>query len=340
MKAPERVVIFHPAAIGDSMLATPVARTLRKNFPDTKITYWSHGSLENILLDFCPAVDNFETYQKDAGLISHIKHLTSLAPDLFVDLSNSTRGRILGLLATIKGARVCSYRKQKTSPEKTIHAVDNFIESIKDITVDRPDNYFPSIFPDSKTLAAVEEKIGSTAGSTILGIVPGVGMLRPHRGWSLENWLSVLNHFESQKNMQCILIGGPEEASAGEYLEQKLDTDSRESNKVKNLCGRLDLKETAAALKLCKVVVSGDTGPAHIACAVGTPVIGLYGPTLLERSGPYGNDHLALTATDSCRCLAEKCCRFKKPTEPGRCMDQILPLSVIERIESILNQAT
>ncbi|HMP54742.1 MAG TPA: hypothetical protein PKD05_24545, partial [Candidatus Melainabacteria bacterium] len=71
MKAPERVVIFHPAAIGDSMLATPVARTLRKNFPDTKITYWSHGSLEKILLDFCPAVDNFENYQKDAGLISH-----------------------------------------------------------------------------------------------------------------------------------------------------------------------------------------------------------------------------------------------------------------------------
>ncbi|MBI1272243.1 hypothetical protein GC174_17585 [bacterium] len=337
MKAPERVVIFHPAAIGDSMLATPVARTLRKNFPDTKITYWSHGSLEKILLDFCPAVDNFETYQKDAGLISHMKNLSSLAPDLFVDLSNSTRGKILGLFATIKGARVCSYRKQRASGEKTLHAVDNFVESIKDIVVDRPDNYFPSIFPDSKTLAAVEEKIGRTAGSTILGIVPGVGQLRPHRGWSLDNWLSVLNHFQSQKNIHCILIGGPEEAPAGEYLEKNLNSNPK---KLTNLCGKLDLKETAAALKHCQVVVSCDTGPAHIACTVGTPVIGLYGPTLLERSGPYGNNLLALTTTASCQCLTEKCCRFKKTTEPGLCMDQILPDSVIKRIESILPKTT
>ena len=327
MNSPGHIVIFHPAAIGDSMLATPVATTLRKNFPDTKITSWSHESLESILLDFCPAIDKFQAYNKKASLISLIRTLRALKPDLFVDLSNSTRGKIMGFCS---GAKALTYRKQKNDNDSTLHAVDNFIATIQEICVDRPDNYFPTLHLDEARIDGLKKYALAYGTRTYIGIVPGVGNLRPHRGWPLKNWLKLINHFAPMTNIECILIGGPEEKEIGEKLKAEAP------GAVVDLCGKISLEDTAAVLKICSLVISCDTGPAHIARAVGTQVVGLYGPTLVARSGPYGNEHLCLSSTANCSCLTAKVCTFKQSRSAGKCMELIEARDVIDKVESIL----
>lgn len=329
MKPPEHTVVFHPAAIGDSMLATPITSVLKKNFPDTNITYWTHSSLEKILLDFCPNIDNFQAYEKREGLLSLINTLYSLKPDLFVDLSNSLRGKILGALS---GCKSSTYKKQKPGTIPVLHAVDNYIETVRDYCVDVPDIYFPTLFPAQETIDSLKS-FGFERGGhpdCFIGLVPGVGKFRPHRSWQYESWVKLVSHFKKIDEIAAILFGGSEEIELGEKLIKECGPHDI------NLCGKLSLPQTAAALSQCSVVITGDTGPAHIASAVGTPVIGLYGPTLVTRSGPYGYEHLCISATDNCDCQNAKHCTLLDENASGDCMNTIEVDNVIEKIGEVI----
>jgi len=318
MKAPEHIVIFHPAAIGDAVLATPVATLLKRNFPDTAITYWSHSSLEPLIAGRCQAIDRFAEFDKKP-VIALIGQLRGLAPDLFVDLSNSLKGRLL-CLAT--GCRAVSYRKEAGK-----RAADNFVDTIRPLIKNCDLPWFPTlVIPEG---SAFEDPNHFSPRDTVIGLVPGVGNKRPHRAWPPDHWLVLIRGL-SRQNRQLLLLGGPEEAALGEEIE------SKSAGKARNLCGRLDIERTAGLLARCDLVVAGDTGPAHIAVAVGTPVLGLYGPTLVERSGPTGYEHLALSRSSQCACLEAKYCLKAEKTGPGACMSLIQPAEVIEIVEQML----
>lgn len=163
----------------------------------------------------------------------------------------------------------------------------------------------------------------------MIGIVPGVGKVRPHRAWLYEGWQYLIHHILEWNSHLPVLIGGPDEVE----LCRRLNEDS--NNACLNVSGVLSLPETAAVLKACEVVISGDTGPAHLAVAVGTRVIGLYGPTFPERSGPYGCLDLVLDQSENCQCLALKQCTFANPGEPGRCMQRIMLPEVLEKLRMV-----
>src|ERR1700676_4497212 len=99
------IVIFHPAAIGDAVLASPVAKTLKANFPGAKITYWSHPSLRQLLLGLCPSIDDFVDFSQDKGFFDLVKTIRQLKPDLFVDLSNSNKSKWLTVFTSAKVVR-------------------------------------------------------------------------------------------------------------------------------------------------------------------------------------------------------------------------------------------
>lgn len=129
------------------------------------------------------------------------------------------------------------------------------------------------------------------------------------------------------------LIGGTDELELCQRLELE------KSDKYLNLIGKLSLSETSAVLKSCRVLVSGDTGPAHMAVAVGTPVIGLYGPTNPRRSGPYGCENLILDQSNRCRCKGLKFCTFVNKDEAGECMSRIMLSEVIEKLTQVIGNS-
>lgn len=329
MQEPSNILIFHPAAIGDAVLATPVASTLKFNFPGAKITYWSHASLRPLLLSLCPHIDEFLDFDKSLGFFQLRKILQETKPDLFVDLSNSTRGSFLPLFTKLQ---VLRYEKNPDTGRDQQHAVGNYLETIKPICPHIPDKLFPTIFPD----AIAEELVPSLVQSQkleyrpMVGIVPGVGKMRPHRAWIFDGWVYLLRHILSLGTHQPVLIGGAEDFEIAQKINAEVE------NRCLNLCGQLKLDETAAILKCCDVVVSGDTGPAHIAVAVGVPVIGLYGPTFPSRSGPYGYFDLVLDQSASCQCPGAKYCQMAGPEGPGECMGRIMLPEVIERLNGVL----
>lgn len=328
MKALEHIVIFHPAAIGDAMLATPVAAILKRNFRSARITYWSHGSLKAVIKDMCPAVDDFVDYRRGQNIFALSGQLKSLGSDLFVDLSNSAKGKLMPFFS---GTRAMHYKKRPDRVKPIQHATDNFVATIATLTGQVPEKLFPTVFPPADLIAQVRNEYFRDIDQTkqLIAIVPGVGKIRPNRAWTVEGINGLLQTVLDRGSYIPLLVGGPDESEVGDRLA------GRWSGRVLNLCGKLNLAETAAILKECRVVVSGDTGPAHIAVAVGTPVVGLYGPTAVERSGPFGNNHLAIDKQEDCRCQYEKECRFTSPGTAGECMGRITVGDVIEKVDSI-----
>jgi ADP-heptose:LPS heptosyltransferase len=320
------IVIFHPAAIGDAMLATPVAKTLKQNFPGAKITYWSHSSLKQLLFGLCPSIDDFVEFSKDDSIFDLAKTFRRLKPDLFVDLSNSGKSKLLTFLSS---ARVLRYVKEPYSPDPTMHAVDNFLDTIAPVCHEMPETHFPTIFPEALVAEALPRVIPDHS-LPLIGIVPGVGRARPHRSWLVDGWLYLLKSIIRKGTHLPILIGGEEEVDLCAQIEQEV------GKGLVNLAGKLTLPETAALLKSCTVVISGDTGPAHIAVAVGTPVIGLYGPTLPKRSGPYGFADLTIDQSSACQCHGHKVCQVSGRELPGECMERIMLAEIIQKLAMVI----
>lgn len=330
MNSPNHIVVFHPAAIGDSMLATPVAMILKRNFQNAHISYWAHGSLRTVIKDMCPAVDDFVDYKRGQNIFNLSTQLKNLKADLFVDLSNALKGRIMPLFS---GTKAVHYKKRPDGIKPIWHAADNFVDTIRGITTDIPSDLFPTVFPDENLLVEVKRKYIQTNSKDrekpLIAIVPGVGKIRPNRSWTPDGFGDLIDVLLDRNSHLPVLIGGPDETDLGTHLELP------RRDKLINLCGKLNLAETAALLKQCQVVVSGDTGPAHISVAVGTPVIGLYGPTAFERSGPYGCTRLAINKQESCRCQYEKQCRFTAPGSAGECMSRITTCDIIEKLDHL-----
>ncbi|HNA74325.1 MAG TPA: glycosyltransferase family 9 protein, partial [Candidatus Obscuribacter sp.] len=280
----------------------------------------------------CPAIDEFIEFDKELGFFQQRKVFKGAKPDLFIDLSNSTRGIFLSLLGGCKS--FCYQKKPDNGPDQQ-HAVGNFLETIQPICKDIPDSLFPTIFPDAIAEVLVPQLLETYKFELrpMIGIVPGVGAQRPHRSWILDGWIYLVRHILSLGTHQPVLIGGADDFETA----QKINEES--GDRCLNFCGQLKLDETAAILKCCDIVISGDTGPAHIAVAVGRPVIGLYGPTYPARSGPYGCFNMVLDQSSSCECHGEKSCHLAGPGSPGECMGRIMLPEVIDMLSRTMGNS-
>lgn len=305
-----QVVIYHPAAIGDVVLATPVARALKEQFKDCQVVHMTHESLFP-LLALCPYID--ELLPARGRVMDQRAAIATRKPSYTVNLSGSFKSKTITFGTS---PHVVHYKKETKAAPPMMHAVENFLRTLEPLRISRPKDIFPTF--SKETLPAPRTAVSPGC----LAFAPGVGSLRPHRAWPESKWIELGKLVMQTTGMSICLIGGEAERDLCVRIASHL------GKQCTNLAGELTLPETAAALSAARVLVSGDTGPAHIAVAVGTQVIGLYGPTFAERSGPYGVTNQVISVSHECECKRLKECKFK--SNDGRCMDQISYEAVYE----------
>lgn len=324
------ILIFHAGAIGDVLLATPVARILKHNFPSSCLTYLVHPNLVD-LLKLSESVDAAIGFERNIGVIQQWVQLTNINADLIVDLTASSRSVLITAFAA---AKVLRYQKQADGKFPIQHAVDNFLATLKPLSLKSPETLFPTIIPSVETRQFVENhlRLAGIFGKKLVALVPGVGQHRPHRAWVSECWIYLAKRLLRNGEYVPVLVGGDDDLDLCKEIAEEVGDDCF------NFAGALSLPHTATLLSNCQLVVSGDTGPAHLAVAVGTPVVGLYGPTFPMRSGPYGFDNFVVDHSTQCKCHYFKMCNFSgMPVPgPGDCMRQITLPEVLEKIDLVL----
>lgn len=342
----KNILLIKMSSLGDILHTLPFAAALRELYPHAKISWLVHPQFAGFVPD-PPVIDEviyFDkvkfkkmsfiekfSYYSEMKELLHSKHF-----DLVIDMQGLFKSAVL---AAISGCSnrigYCEMREGSGFISKAItgsHSKEHVIERYLDVArhlgakiESLDDIQFP--MPDlTKETKSVTEKL---AAKGLVGdymvVVPGARWIT--KEWPVEHYAVLAKKIVSC-GMYVVLAGGPDDAAKGAKIKEL-----SESAMVIDMTGQTSLRELAALIKKCKVYISADTGPLHFAAALKKPLVAMYGPTLANRTGPYGSSKsTVLLSPAKCRgCL-------KKTCNDWHCMYDISPEDVfkiyLEKLES------
>jgi lipopolysaccharide heptosyltransferase I len=303
-----RILIIKPSSLGDIVHALPTVNGLRQKFPDAHIAWLVNDSLGS-LLNRCPIINEVIPFPRHvySQLPALVRRLRAAHYDLVLDLQGLLRSglitaatgaaRRVGLSDAREGSRLF-YNEIVSVPR--LHAVDRYLLAARYLGCPTT----PVEFPLGLEGAAPAE--------------PKPIAINPSARWPTKLWgddkFAELIH--SLPRDRIVLTG-----SAAE--RERID---RLAPGCRNLAGKTDLLALAELYRRCAVVITNDSGPMHIAAAVGTPVIAIFGPTDPLLTGPYGRQHIVLRAGIPCSpCLNDRCTH----QPPMECMSSVTVAQVL-----------
>jgi heptosyltransferase I len=289
---PRSVCIVRLSAIGDCCHTLPVVRTLQAAWPNTHFT-WIMGKLERSLFGDIAGIE-FITFDKSKGLAAHVELRRALHRrrfDLLLHMHPSMRANLASLSVHapqrlgLDRARAKDFQwlftNRRIPPRERRHVMDVWFEFAEAVGVhERALRWDIPLSQDDRAYAAAQ----IDAARPALVISPcSNARFRNFRNWMPERYAAVVDHAVERHGMQVLLTGGPTSLEA-EYGARIVATARRAPG---NLIGRTTLKQLLALIERATALVCPDSGPAHMATTVGTPVIGLYATTNRWRAGPY-----------------------------------------------------
>ncbi|MGJ8692053.1 MAG: glycosyltransferase family 9 protein [Thalassotalea sp.] len=285
---PKNLCLLRLSAIGDVCHAVAMVQHIQRQWPDIKIT-WVIGKIEASLLQGLPNVE-FIIFDKKAGLQGYLALRAQLKGrnfDVLLHMQVALRASLASLCIPAKvkigfdNKRAIEgqwlFTNRKIAAQKKPHVLDGFMGFAKALGLPETSPQWQMPLSDNDSLWAAE-KIASTA--PVFAICPAAS--KAERNWQPEAYAKVADKMMA-KGFEVIICGGPTD------LEKKLAADiiAASKHKLRNLVGQTSLKQLLAVLKLSHLVLAPDTGPAHMAVTVGTPVVGLYAHSNPARTGPY-----------------------------------------------------
>jgi heptosyltransferase I len=287
---PAALCVLRLSAIGDVCHVLPVVRTLQDAWPQARIT-WIIGKLEHKLLGHLPDIE-FIVFDKAGGRESYatLHHaVRGRKFDALLHMQLALRASAASVLvpARIKlgfdRARARELQWLFTNAQIEPHAREHVLDSLFGFAarLGLPERSMRWDIPLPPS--AVEYASRAIADATAPSLVISPCSSHGPRNWSIERYAAVADHAVAQHGMQVLLCGGRSRLE----LEYAAGIERRMRRPCRNLVGKDTLVEFLATLARATVLLSPDSGPAHMATTVGTPVIGLYAATNPQRSGPY-----------------------------------------------------
>ncbi len=291
-KAPKSICLLRLSAIGDVCHTLAIVRTLQTHWPKTKL-YWIIGLTEARLLGDVSGV-SFMVFDKSAGWTAYTKLLRELRGkhfDLLLHMQTSMRANMISLFISAKirlgfdSKRAKDHQTLFTSHQIISkphqHVLEGFFGFLETIGIKERELRWDIPIPKEAEAFAEQTLPGEQA--TLIISPCANARFRNNRNWTAEGYAEVAEAAARTHNMRIVLTGGPTaiEQQYGEAICKKTSCD------ITNLIGLTDLLTLLALLKRGTVVIAPDSGPAHMATAVGTPVIGLYATTNPGRARAY-----------------------------------------------------
>lgn len=289
--APKTVCLLRLSALGDITHTLPVFYTIKKAWPDTKIT-WIISKAEYEMVKDIAGVE-FIIFDKKAGLAGYQavnKQLNNRSFDVLLHMQMSLRSSLVSLL--VKSEIKLGFDKQrakdmqwlftnhKIAPKTREHVIDSFFGFTEALGIKEKVYQWDIPVPEqAREFAAQYIKEQPT-------LVISPCSSKAYRNWSCEGYAAIADYAITEHDMQIILSGGPSaiEKEYGQCIE------NNSQHQLTNLIGKTTIKELLAILDKATVVIAPDSGPAHFCTAVDTPVIGLYACTNPDRARPYNSE--------------------------------------------------
>lgn len=305
--------------IGDAIMTLPSIRLLKKNFRDSHISLLVRPSVKAVF-EGNPDIDEFILYEDHyKGLVGRLRLASELRKKKFTMallFQNAFDAALITFLGGIQ-ERIGYSRDGRgfllTVPvpfdkdDRSIHHIDYYLNLIRYVIGNKDLDY-----SDPYIYLTLEERIRARKRleghrRPVLGINPGATYGDAKR-WLPERFAEVAGWFIKDTGGTVIITGSVSERPIADKIIKDINPDLRSSGLVYNLAGNTTLRELIAFISECDLYLSNDSGPMHIAYAVGTPLVALFGSTSPDLTGPRGEGDLILRADVGCNpCFKRRC---------------------------------
>jgi lipopolysaccharide heptosyltransferase I len=296
-----RILVVRLSAIGDVIHGLPVLNALREAFP-TAFLGWVVEGRAATLLEGHPALDALinvpRGWLKSPRAVWQLRgQLRKLNFDTTIDVQGLTKSAVAAWLSGAprrigfdgaKGRELSRWLNTELVPSTATHIVDCNLELLRPLGIESPTVRFelPERAEDRATAERMIRRVGLEKGFVLIN--PGAGW--PSKLWPADRFAAVAQHFGRTWHLPSVVVwaGKQEQALAHQIVAN--------SQGYAWQAPATSLLELASLARRARLFVASDTGPLHLAAAVGTPCVGLFGPMPAERNGPYGPQHIAIQA--------------------------------------------
>jgi lipopolysaccharide heptosyltransferase I len=332
-----KILILKPSSLGDVVQALPVLRLLKQHYRDGEIYWWIETG-NAALLEGDPDLAGIFRFDRErwatpwhwGDIWKSIQELRQHKFDLIIDLQSLARTGTVGWLANGKCfVGLHDWRELATGyhditvsrPSPNAHAVDWYLEVLK--ALDVPVHFNFEWLPKRATVAREVEALWPMNGAPMIALLPGARW--ENKRWPAQHFHELVGELSMRHHELHFTILGSKTDSP---LAHAISSAAPEA--CLDLTGRTSLPQMIEVIRKCAAVITNDTGPMHIAAALGKPVVGIFGPTNPLRTGPYGQVEHALQRKDlPCVPCLKPFCAYH---EPLACLRGILPAQVAREV--------
>jgi lipopolysaccharide heptosyltransferase I len=342
LRVAERILIVRLGALGDIVHAIPVAAALRRAYPQARID-WLVSAKHREILDLVSVVDrrivvNDRGNGSGASLLGAMRGLRRERYDTALDLQGLIKSAIIA--RSTGASRVVGFASRYMrepfgrmfytdvhdpggegmyAPSEKRHVVEINLGLLDALGMHAGPPEFPIDRADSP---AARQMLEQTDGRYAL-LNPGAAW--PNKRWPPSRLAAVARALCERRRLKSVVLWGPGERALAEEVAAQADGAAIASPQT-TIGDVVELARGAA------VMVSGDTGPTHLGAAVGTPIVGLYGPTRPERNGPWVADDITLSRASICQCHHLRRCKLET-----MCLLEIEVSDVVAAVERRLD---
>jgi ADP-heptose:LPS heptosyltransferase len=325
----QNILIIKPGAIGDLIQLTPVIQALGAGYPGARITLLTGSRETATLFRYNPHVAETMVYDKRGehrSLSSFLKLWRKIQKgrfDLVLQFQRSNLKTWFLALAAFP-CRVLVYHKARS---RTVHVVDNYLETLAPLGISRK-NRDLELYTGRDDEQFAEDFFSGNGFHEKLVVALNPGASHPVNRWGPDRFAELADSLAERLGAVVLIIGGKEDIPLADRVAAKA------ASKPLVLAGKVTLLQLGAILKRCGILVSGDTGPLHLATAVGTRVVALFGAADPARTGPVGTGHRVIQAPGvQCVPCGSRACSGRQYLE---CMDKIPVAMVADAVTELV----
>ena len=335
-----RILIVRLGSLGDIIHAIPAAAALRETFPQSCLD-WAVDERNRDILDLVPFITGrviLRTQSRGSwrDLPRVIRDLRRASYDVALDLQGLLKSAILARASgarRVVGFAATELRERGARPFYTeayssgaTHVIEKNLALVRRMGAETPITPFPLELPESTVTDQVRSLLG--AGVTKDGFAllnPGAAW--PNKRWPAERFGELARHLSTRHGLRSAVTWGPGESGLAQRVVEA-------SAGAAVVAPETTVGDLAVLVREAALMVSGDTGPVHLAAAVATPIVGIYGPTDPRRNGPWAAADLSVSRFETCECHHRRRCH-----SASWCLERITVEEVATMVDRRLEAA-
>jgi heptosyltransferase-1 len=302
------ILIVRLGALGDVVHAIPAAAALRAAYPTARID-WLVEARHRPMLDLVTVRDRVVTIEARTlgGWIDAIRRTHQVRYDIAFDFQGLMKSAVLARASgatRVAGFSMWHLREKSARPfysdtdgADADHVIDKNLRLLRVLGLEATRIEFPLARAASSALAEVRRVLGDAPFALI-----NPGAAWPNKRWPPGRFGEVAAFLREVRAVPSVVLWGPGEESLAQSVVEA-------SSGAARIAPPTEIADLVELSREADLIVSGDTGPLHIAAAVGTPAVALYGPTDPHRNGPWANDDVTVSRFESCDCHYERKCK-------------------------------